>query len=205
MARCSACGQRVAGDREKVGARCPECRAPLYEEARDPHVLATFGQVGYGAMCAHHPTNGAVAACRRCGNFVCCVCWTRWEARPTCMTCVNRILAAKDTTPSEERAHFRQAILAIVFGVTAWLITLFAVILMALGAGKNFNEVLVGFGVLIMMVTPFPAVLGVGQGAAAIRSRGNHMILATIGLILSGVHTGIVIGLFTFTVWDSSR
>ena len=55
-------------------------------------------------------------------------------------------------------------------------------------------------GGLILLVSPLAAVVGAGQGAAAIRTRGDHMILATIGLLLSAFQIGAVIGLVTFSV-----
>ena len=60
--------------------------------------------------------------------------------------------------------------------------------------------VLIGIGGLILLVSPLAAVVGAGQGAAAIRTRGDHMILATIGLLLSAFQIGAVIGLVTFSV-----
>jgi hypothetical protein len=47
------------------------------------------------------------------------------------------------------------------------------------------------------------AALGLGQAAAALRARGNAMILATIGLVLNGLYLGALLGLFTFTIWQS--
>src|SRR5207249_2167579 len=139
---------------------------------RDPHVVAAVGPGGQGAMCALHPQNGSVATCQRCGNYVCCVCWTRWQNLPMCLTCVNRGLEKHESTPFAARAHFRQAILAVLFGISAWLLTLFGTVVVLIAAAKDL-EVLAMFGVLALLPAPLPAVLGVGQGAAAIRSRGN--------------------------------
>ena len=92
-----------------------------------------------------------------------------------------------------------------VFGIVAWVITLGAVAVMGIGlSGKEPDVGLVGLGFLAMLVTPLPALLGVGQGAAAIRARGDHMILATIGLLLSGLHTGVVLGLFSLALVQNS-
>ena len=62
---------------------------------------------------------------------------------------------------------------------------------------------LVAFAGLLLLASPLPAVLGIGQGAAAIRARGDHMILATAGLLLSGLHVGVLVGMFTFAVWQN--
>jgi hypothetical protein len=46
-----------------------------------------------------------------------------------------------------------------------------------------------------------PAVIGLGLGASALRTRGSHMIFATAGVVLGGVLIGALIGLFTFSLW----
>jgi hypothetical protein len=200
MLPCANCGDPLRGVPEKVGARCPTCREPLYEPARDPHVQASDG-----SCCAVHPSNGSVGTCQRCGNFVCGVCWTRWHDRSLCSACASRALDDGEA-PHTSRAHFWQAMLAVIFGVLAWLLTLGAILLMVLGfAMTNQSEemvLLVGVGGLVLLASPFPAVLGVGVAAAAIRARGNHMIMSTIGLVLSGLHAGMIVGLFTFSVLD---
>jgi uncharacterized membrane protein YgaE (UPF0421/DUF939 family) len=57
---------------------------------------------------------------------------------------------------------------------------------------------------LILLADTIPAALGIGQAVAALRTRGNHMILATVGLIVSGLYVGILVGLFSFSVWQKS-
>jgi hypothetical protein len=199
MFRCYVCRERLYADREKLGARCPRCREPLYEPPRDP-ARPIEGQV-VDAHCVVHAGNPSVGTCQRCGNFLCAVCRTRWREKVICSDCVGRALEAQETPPEEARAHLRQGILALIFGIVAWAITLLAVVCMAMGMAEgDIKPMLVGIGVLILLVSPLPALLGVGQGAAAIRSRGDHMILATFGLILSGLHVGVVVGIFTVSI-----
>ncbi|MBL8798155.1 MAG: hypothetical protein JNM56_29935 [Planctomycetia bacterium] len=200
MPRCPACGQSFQGERDQVGARCPLCREPLYEEPRDPRRAG--GQAAAQGTCALHPGNAAGSTCQRCGNFLCPVCWTRWSGQTICPACLERALESSETSPLEARAHLRQALLAIIFGVLAWGITLLSILIMVVGFANQRVEV-AGIGVLIMLGSPLPAVLGVGQGAAAIRARGNHMIVATLGLVLSGVHIGMIVGLFTFSLLEN--
>lgn len=207
MPRCTTCGETIRGNREQVGSRCPGCREPLYEEARDPR-----GQTGAAAestqgRCATHPNNAAVGTCQRCGNYLCTVCWTRWRDRSLCTGCIGRALEAGEATPAETRAHLRQAVLAVVFGILAWLALVIGFVLIAVGVAldvtKPGSAMIVMVGFVLFLLSPLPSILGVGQGAAAIRARGNHMIMATIGLILSGVHVGIMIGLFTLSVLEN--
>ena len=197
MMPCTICGEPLPSDPERTGARCPRCREPLYEPGRDPHRLSAEG-----GRCAAHPHNGAVATCQRCGNYLCAVCWTRWQQKAVCAGCVNRALEAGETMPAEAKAHLRQAVLAVIFGVLAWLVTLAGFLLAAAGMASGFNEALLVLGGLALLLSPLVSVVGVGQAAAAIRARGDHMIMATIGLILAGLHSGMLVGLFTFSIWN---
>jgi hypothetical protein len=197
--RCISCGFPLRGELEKLGARCPHCRQPLYE---DPRVSRGGEPVRPdGGSCVVHPGSAAVGACQRCGNFLCGVCRTRWRRHAVCVACLQRMLEAQEASPVEAAAHRRQAILGILFGGLAWLFTLVGFVLIRLaGNGGEANAALGGLGVLALLPAPPLGLLGVGQGAAAIRGRGDHMILATLGLILSGLHTGVVIGLMMLPV-----
>jgi hypothetical protein len=96
-----------------------------------------------------------------------------------------------------------QAVLALVLGLAAWVVLVGSILLAAAilssGTADKGVAVLAGLGILASLV---PSVFGVGLGAAALYGRGHHMILATIGLILSGLHAGALIGLMTFALWN---
>jgi hypothetical protein len=208
MPRCRWCREPLAGARETLGARCPYCREPLYEwhAGSDGGARAASGE-DEGGRCAAHPRNRAVGTCQRCGNYLCAVCWTRWRNRSLCLACLERALEAKDAAPEEVRAHLRQAVLAVLCGLAAWGLALIAALLVGLGLAAGFEgepeQGLLILGGLLLLASPLPAVLGVGQGAAAVRARGDHLILATAGLLLSGMHLGVLIGLFTFAAWHN--
>jgi len=200
---CSHCYNPLRGTRDEVGARCPTCREPLYEQSRDPHQAPQQGQardLAPGSQCPGHPRNPAVGTCQRCGNFFCAVCWSYWREQTLCSSCVERALEANDLAPVEVRAHLRQALLAMLCGAAAWLLTIGGGVLMAVGAAGEINPGPILLGFFAFLSSLLPSILGVGQGAAAIRARGNHMILATLGLILSGLHVGIILGLFSVSV-----
>jgi hypothetical protein len=193
MIRCPECRERLAGDPDRYGARCPACRAPLYDEPpRRRRGTDDDGQ------CAVHPDNPAVGTCGRCGNYLCDACRTRWRERWLCAACVDLALERKEAVPAEASAHLRQALLALGCGVGGWLIFLLGALLAAASGGDNFGLVLLAG--LTILASPVPAVFGVGQGIAALRARGDHMILATLGLVLSGLNVGVFIGLFSFTI-----
>jgi hypothetical protein len=192
MMRCPECRERLTGDAERYGARCPACREPLYD--RPPRRPA----VEEDSRCPVHPENPALGSCGRCGNYICETCRTRWRDRWLCAACVDRALETKQDVPAEAQAHLRQALLSLALGVTSWAIFLTA-ILIGTAAASNHSMGLVMLAGVIVLVSPLPAVIGVGQGAAAIRCRGDHMILATLGLVLSGLNVGVLIGLLSFS------
>src|SRR6516164_4936315 len=130
MVRCRECGERLSGDPDGYGARCPACREPLYEEPPGRRRDTEDGQ------CAVHPDNPALGTCGRCGNYLCAVCRTRWRDRWLCAACVDLALESKEAVPAEASAHLRQALLALVLGVVSWLIFVAGILL----AGAGFND-----------------------------------------------------------------
>jgi hypothetical protein len=233
MPRCRHCRTLLRRDPEEIGARCPRCREPLFEQAGSPEQIdpeqpgmekegetseseremgraapppslssSPARKVREGAtkaLCAIHRRNLARGTCQRCGNYLCSVCRTRLRGQTLCPACVERILESQEATPQDARAHLLQAILALVLGIIGWVVVLLGIIVIGVGASSE-SVVLIGVGGFILLVSPLAAVFGAGQGAAAIRTRGDHMILATIGLLLSAFQIGAVIGLVTFSV-----
>src|SRR6266851_3591312 len=199
MPRCRHCRSPLRRDPEEIGARCPRCREPLFEQ-RANYERVEDGAASAGNLCAVHRRNPAQSTCQRCGNYMCQVCRTRFRARSLCTACVDRVLESQEATPQDGRAHFWQAILAIISGVAGWAITLFGLILIGVGVESD-SMPLVGVGGLVILASPVTAIAGVGLGASAIRTRGNHMIMATIGLLLSAFQIGVIIGLTTFSLF----
>ena len=194
MRRCPECRERLPDDLERCGARCPACREPLYDDP--PPRRRPRDDDG---ICPVHPDNAARDTCGRCGNYLCDTCRTRWRNRWLCAACVDRALESKEAAPAEAGAHLRQALLAMALGVGSW--TIFFIGILLAGAGVEGGEkALVVLAGLVILASPLPAVVGVGQGAAAVRARGDHMILATIGLVLSGLNVGVFLGLLSFGI-----
>ena len=84
----------------------------------------------------------------------------------------------------------------------AWLLALtdFVVMQVAIASSKE------GFSLTVLCVAMLlgagvAALFGLGQGAAAIRVRGRHLLLASSGLVLSGLYVGALIGVLTHTFW----
>jgi hypothetical protein len=190
MRRCPSCRERLPADPERRGARCPYCREPLQESRR---------RRGEEGQCAVHPENTAAGTCQRCGNYTCQVCDTLWQGRWLCPACVELALERKETVPGEARAHLRCALLGLGLGVTSWLIVFIAVLL-AVAAMTSENIALLALVGLVLLSSPMPSILGVAQSAAAVQTGGDHMVLATMGLVLNGLHAGASLGLIAFSI-----
>lgn len=199
--RCEHCHQIISADRDRLGARCLLCRQPLYEDPFLHQREADLRDRPGVPRCPVHAGNRAVGTCRRCGAYLCRFCWTRWQGRPLCVACVNRIMSGNAQGPGEARSHFHQALWGALLGALAWGLLVIGVVLFFLGMpGEGPGAALIGLGFLVIIPSPIPAVIGIGQAAAAVRVRGEHMILATIGLLLSGLHIGILLGGFAFYI-----
>jgi hypothetical protein len=62
---------------------------------------------------------------------------------------------------------------------------------------------LIFVGAILFLPSPVLSLLGIGQGAAAVRTRGDHLILATAGLLLSALHVGLLVGIFCSNIWQT--
>jgi hypothetical protein len=200
MARCPSCGYPLPDDRERLGARCPSCRDPLYQP---PGRLPRPARAGEAA-CLAHPGSEALGPCGRCGNFLCETCRTRFRGQVLCAACVERALAAGGAAPEQERAHARQAAYSLGLGLVAWAVTgvPFGVAAAAGPQTAPAAQILIGLLLLAAFaVGTALALVGVGGAAASLRARGGHMILATLGLVLSGLYVGALVGFVAFTAW----
>jgi hypothetical protein len=189
-------------NRDRGGARCPSCHDPLYEP---PGRFARAAREGETA-CALHPGNESIGPCGRCGNYLCEVCRTRWREQVLCPTCVERALGSNEVSPEQTRSEFRRAIISVISGGGAWVVGVVAIIFCAVLASSADNP---GAFVLItlfllggLLLAAAAAVFGAGFALAVLRARGSHMILATFGLLLSGLYLGFLVGLFSFSVWQ---
>jgi hypothetical protein len=198
MARCPSCDYPLPDDRERVGARCPSCRDPLYEPASR---IARPMRAGEPA-CSVHPGMESVGLCLRCGEPVCEVCRTRWRGQIVCAACVDRALQTHEATPEQARSHRRAAMRAMFFGGSAWLLSALALGVLHL-AGAQAPVLLTFVVFLIVGCDVLLASLGVGQAVAALRTRGENMPQAAIGLLLGGAYVSLMLGVGTLFLWQS--
>jgi len=197
MNHCPSCDYPLPYDRERRGARCPNCRDPLYER---PGRVSRPARADEGA-CALHAASEAVGTCGRCGNYFCEVCRTRWRDRILCAACVERALAARETTPEQARVHFRQALLGLLMGLGAWAVFVLGLLLIFAAAFAGNNPLLLLLGVLLFVSAMLLAVIGTGHAVAALRTRGQHMILAVSGLLIGGLFLGVFLGNYVLELW----
>lgn len=197
MNHCPSCDYPLPHDRERVGARCPNCRDPLYEP---PSRVSRPAHEGEGA-CALHTGREAVDTCGRCGNYFCEVCRTRWRDQVLCAACVERALASREATPEQARTHFRQALVGLLMGLGAWMVFILGLLLVFVAVLANNNLFLLLLVVLLFVAAMLLAVIGTGHAVAALRTRGQHMILATSGLLIGGLFLGVFLGNYILELW----
>ena len=194
MADCPHCGEVFAGTREPDRSRCPHCHEPIFERAGGPRLVSESGDTSHG-ICAMHGDNVAIGTCSRCGNFLCPVCRTKWSNEVFCFACVERLMGEESVNPAERRAHKRQATLGMVLGIIAWVSTLVAASPLLVVSGWQNDQGMFLFAILLSGLSLVPSLFGAGQATAAIRIRGQQMLVATFGLVLCCSHIGLVLGL----------
>jgi hypothetical protein len=129
------------------------------------------------------------------------------ENRILCTACVERMLQTGDDDPVQKRTFSRQAVFGLVGGIGTWVLTAAmigsAVVSQTLHTPGS--EAVVGL-LMLLAVGLFGAAVviafvGLGLSAAALRMRGDSVILAMLGLLLNGLHIGAMVGLMLFSIW----
>jgi hypothetical protein len=195
MIECRHCRDVFRQPVEKIGARCPTCRMPLFERDRSRPPVVDLGP------CAVHPDNSAAAKCQRCGQMMCALCRTRWDDDIICAACLNLSLRQGDANPRQARLQKRQASLSLVLAVLGWgflFLTLWPLSSLLKGTPSQG----LGTWALILFFGSFwLALFALGQAGACIRVRGSRMALATCGLSLAGLQIGLGLGLMILNIW----
>ncbi len=196
MVECRHCRELI--NLEGAGARCPLCRMPLYERAEIPRQKAGRRHQ-QTKVCAVHANNVAVGSCERCGAEMCGACRSEWYECKWCTACVERALANDEPPPAETAGHRRLAWLGLGLSLSGWLFAVLAVLILFVpGDGKESGAIA---GIFLLCGSLLPAVFALGSASAAVRVRGNRMIPATAGLVLSSSQLGILLGLLLLNIW----
>lgn len=196
MLDCRHCGERLTGDTNRFGARCPRCREPLYERT-DASRRQREGQEPEAGICAVHGGNRALGVCLQCKLPMCGLCRTRWDNQMTCIACLERRLSGQESTPEDLGAHRKQALIGLLVAAIAWTMTIPLLVVRGTGASR---EVLIGL-LILASFSQIPALFGAGQAAAAVRIRGDRMALATTGLVANALQVGLMVGIWLLVMW----
>ncbi|HEX9604366.1 MAG TPA: zinc finger domain-containing protein [Myxococcales bacterium] len=70
-----------------------EFQAALFDPPESPRAAPRDLDGGTSAQCARHARNAAVAACERCGAFICSLCRVESDGKVLCAACFDRLRA----------------------------------------------------------------------------------------------------------------
>lgn len=195
MIECRYCREIFRKPPEKIGARCPTCRMPLFEKERQRTPVVDLGP------CSVHKENQALGKCQRCGRMMCAACRTRWEDEIVCPACLEKALQAGEASPRQVRALGRQATWSFLFALAAWgLLALSLWPISSLGRGQPSKE-LAYIAATLFLGAWVPAAAAVGHGVSSLCTRARNMALAVVGVCLAGLQLGISIGLLVLNIW----
>lgn len=202
MLECPHCFRIFRAEPEKLGARCPKCRQPLFERA--PKRRPTDKDLG---PCARHPGSMAIAKCSRCDKLMCMVCRTRWHEEATCPECIDQSVASGEPLPQETQRQQRQAWTGVVLACTGWFMALLVLwpltSLHSSGAANDWGKWWVYLGTFFFFSSFIPALVALGQCTAALRLRGPQKLLAACGLVGSGAQLGLLVGIIVLNLWHN--
>jgi len=199
MIECPFCYRVFRQPPEKLGARCPKCRMPFYE---DPAKRKKAAEKDYGP-CPQHPESGTVAKCSRCDTPVCAACRTRWHEEVVCPQCVDNSLADDEPSPLEAQLQTKQAWFSVIAAVFALLLLLMTFAPLAVFHAGTVQPTIRFVTYLFYFGSLLPAVFAVGFGFAAIRLRGSHGSLATFGLVSASAQLGVTMGIIALGMWHN--
>jgi hypothetical protein len=200
MLECPHCYRLFRGEPEKLGARCPKCRQPLFERA--PKRRPADKDLG---PCARHPQSAAVAKCVRCTKLMCVVCRTRWQEEASCPECIELSVASGEPSAQETLRQQRQAWAGVVLAGMGWFMSFLVfwpLVSLHSGAG-GYTSLWINLGLFFYFTSLVPGLVALGQCAAALRLRGPLKQLAAGGLAASGLQIGLLVGIIVLNLWHN--
>ncbi len=199
MIECPFCYRVFRQPPEKLGARCPKCKMPLYE---DPTKRRKTPDKDLG-RCEQHPDAPAMAKCARCDHPMCQACRTRWHEEPVCPRCVEESIADDEPSPREAQMQTKQAWVSVILSAVGWLILLMTLVPYSSFPAGQVRGMVVFMTYLLFLGSFVPAVFGLGFAVASVRLRGDFGKLAACGLASTGLQLGLAIGLIVINVWHN--
>jgi hypothetical protein len=199
MIECPYCYRVYRQPPEKMGARCPKCRMPLYEDPARRRKTAENNQ----GTCALHPGVPAVAKCGRCNNPLCQTCRTRWQEEIACPSCVDHSILDDEASPQEAHLQTRQAWVSVILGLVGWMLFLLTLAPLSTFHQPSVQKMMI-FGVyFFFLFSILPSLFGLGHALAALRLRGDYRTLATCGLVCAGSQIGLALGIIVINIWHN--
>src|SRR5262245_41880391 len=199
MIECPFCYRVFRQPPEKLGARCPKCKMPLYE---DPSKRRKHPDKDYG-QCDTHPDAPAIAKCSRCDKAICQSCRTRWHEEPVCPNCVEESIADDEPSPREAQMQTQQAWKSLILAVVGWMALLMTLVPYSTFPRGQVQPVMVFSAYFLFFGSLVPALFGLGYAVAAVRLRGDFGKLAACGLVAASSQLGLAIGLIVLNVWHN--
>ena len=193
MVECRNCRGYFRTSPEKIGARCPKCKAPLFERPDKQSGSADLG------VCAVHPAALAVLACQRCGKNMCAACRTRWHGQQQCPGCVELSLGRAEPNPRELRRQSGRAAWSLALALMGWAVALLAVAIFAVSG----PEAKLSWPLFFGMVSTAPALFALGNGCPVLLARGPRFRIAASGITAAGLHLGLLLGIFLINLWHN--
>jgi hypothetical protein len=194
MVECRNCRGTFKTPPETIGARCPDCRMPLFERLDRPRREIESGRCGF------HPELPGVVSCQRCRKRLCTICRTRWHEEFLCPECVEKSIALAEENPRELRSRQAQATrgVALAVGGCGLFVLGFSIFMAAtLGGGGT----AAAWGVGLMMAGLVPAAWSLGESAAVVLRRGPRFGLATSVVTMAASQIGITLSLLFVNLW----
>ncbi len=193
MVECRNCRGYFRTTPEKIGARCPKCKAPLFER---PDKQSDSEDLG---GCAVHPAALAVLVCQRCNKNMCASCRTRWHGKQLCPSCVELSLGRAEPNPRELRRQSGWAVWSLALALIGWVVALLAVLMLVIRG----PEAALSAPLFFCMVSLVPALFAIGNGCPVLLSRGPRFRIAASGITVAGLHLGLLLGLFLINLWHN--
>jgi hypothetical protein len=199
MIECPFCYRVFRQPPEKLGARCPKCRMPFYE---DPAKRRKAPEKDHGP-CRQHPESASIANCSRCNAPVCQTCRTRWHEEAVCPQCVDNSLADDEPSPMEAQMQTKHAWFGVIFGIVAWALLLFTIPMVIQFHNGTVKPIFLTGTYCLFLGSMIPAVFGLGFAVSAVRLRGDFSKLAASGLICAGGQLGLILGIIVINLWHN--
>ena len=194
MVECRHCRGSFQTPPETIGARCPDCRMPLFERMERVRREVEMGR------CAVHPDQPGVAGCQRCRKRLCATCRTRWHEQSLCLECVEKSIAAGEEHPRETKSRRGQAVRGILLASFGLILLVLGLAIFAGAIGYAGGSAVL-WAVVIVLASLVPASVGLGQAAAVVLTRGPLLRLATSAVVIAAAQIGVTLSLLLINLW----